>query len=364
MKLFEKYLTSCVLIFNCVSLLTQLAQSQVTSRLQLVHADSLRYEKTQGQVAFHVRGKVRFEKGLKTVSCNDAWYFQNLDKVVLRGRVVLKDSSRILKADQIIYYGEPERELAEGHVWSRIDQIIFSSQHLVYFAEKYWAITKGQVHFVDTTNQVQLFAGQVEYNRLKKYAIAVQQPRLVKMDTTTHEEIVIRAKRLEYDGYRKLAFAHRQVRITKQDVVCEAEEAEYRAREEKIIIRGNPIVWKEGDQMSGQTIELYLKEMKLQQVHLIGKGVLLSRFKLGEQQMEDKLTGNDIWMYFDQEKLTKIVVKNQATSLYHVVEKNELQGINQVMGDRIVLTFKNGRVNTAIIDSSPGSSRGKFMPPD
>ena len=57
-----------------------------------------------------------------------------------------------------------------------------------------------------------------------------------------------------------------------------------------------------------------------------------------------------------------VQVLEQAMSYYHVIEEDEVQGVNQIMGDEIEIIFEDGEVRYVNIRSKPGLSTGQFSP--
>ncbi|RMD94810.1 MAG: hypothetical protein D6814_14100 [Calditrichaeota bacterium] len=57
------------------------------------------------------------------------------------------------------------------------------------------------------------------------------------------------------------------------------------------------------------------------------------------------------------------VNENSDETEFRVVENGKFKGVNWVQGDRIVLYVSNNLIQRARIESDPGSSRGRFVPP-
>jgi hypothetical protein len=49
--------------------------------------------------------------------------------------------------------------------------------------------------------------------------------------------------------------------------------------------------------------------------------------------------------------------------VYYVIEEGEDKGTNRVQGDRIMLHLANKELERIVIESDPGISNGKFLPP-
>jgi hypothetical protein len=67
-------------------------------------------------------------------------------------------------------------------------------------------------------------------------------------------------------------------------------------------------------------------------------------------------------IYFKDNAIDKVIVENQATSWYHLIEEMHYKGLNKVTGDKISLFVSNNELRRIRIESKPGSSNGVFYP--
>ncbi len=356
---FEKFLwTFFVLFFSAVG-----ACGQTADLARLTHADSLIYEKVGNEEILRFAGHVVFRKEPKWLRCDRSVYYRDRGMAVFSGNVVLNDSGRVLRADEVTYFQNPEREKAVGRVNFRADGKKITCALLEYVDPQRKALALRRVVFRDSLNSISLFADSVTYWLNKDYGLATGHPKLVKYDSTGAVEIEIRASRLGYDGKKAQAVALRHVRITKGDVVALAFEARFFDSEHKVVIFGAPRIHQGEDQMKADTIEIYLKGKLLDRVHLRGRGKMTSKVHLKKKTLKDWISGRDIWLTFKNDTLKTVVVKEQAISLYHVIEKGKEKGVNQVLGDWLEIAFKRGKPEEVRIESSPGLARGRFYPP-
>lgn len=339
------------------------SQEKRVNLAHLIHADSLVFQKQGNNNVLTFLGNVYFKKGAKSVTCDETVYYRQKEMAVFKGHVVMNDSGRVLRADEIVYYQNPEREMARGSVKFRNKGKRIQSGFLTYTDTQSRVLATQNVVFRDSVNAIELLADSLIYWVDKDYGEAKGHPKLFKRDSTGAVEIEIQAKKLAYNGNKSLAVALEKVKITKGDVVGFAAKAKYYNLEHKIVITGKPKVYQRGDKMKADTIEIFVKGKFLDRVHLIGRGRMSSIVHVDKKALEDWLSGQNIWLSFKKDTLQKVIVKDQAVSLYHVVENGKLKGENQVLGDWLKIQFKKGEVNHVMIKSTPGISRGKFYPP-
>ncbi|NOY77679.1 MAG: hypothetical protein GXO76_07410 [Calditrichaeota bacterium] len=339
------------------------SQEKSINLARLMHADSLIFQKKDGQEIFRFMGNVVFEKGFKSLTCDQSVYYRQQAFAIFTGKVVMNDSGRILRADEVIYYQRPEREIARGHVRFTNGKKELASNLLKYSDVTQKALATQNVVFRDSLNSIELFADSLIYWVDKDYGEARGNPKLIRRDSTGAVEVEIQSRKLAYDGNKSVAVALKDVKITRGDVISFAAIARYYNSEDKIVITGKPKVYQREDTMTADSIEIFIHGKHLERVHLIGHGRMSSKRHLHQKILEDWLSGQDIWMSFKEDTLREVTVQDQAISLYHVIEDGKEKGINQVLGDWLKIQFQKGDVKKVIIKSTPGRSRGKFYPP-
>jgi len=330
--------------------------------LRLLSADSLKSEIIGGRLVRELIGNVKFVQGDMEMSCDRCLQYAEEKWVVFEGNVMIKDGERTLTAERVIYYQQPEMEVAEGRVKIVDGDKILTADKVTYYEATKKILAQGEVKLVDLKEKTTLTAGNIEYDRIRDLGIATINPTLVREDTSSAEKLVITGNRMETFSKERRALVLGDVVITRGDLKAQCEEAEYLEKEEKILLRKNPVIFKQRDELRGKQIELFLRDLKLQKLHVVEDALLVSRYTLSGVEKEDRLSGEGIWMYFDGELIERVEVEGRAISVYHLIEEGEDKGVNEAKGDRIVLFFDEGKVKRIRIESNPGMSSGKFVP--
>ncbi len=137
----------------------------------------------------------------------------------------------------------------------------------------------------------------------------------------------------------------------------------------QITLYDDVLVWHNRQQISGDTIFLYLKEfgrkgkgMRLDHVEVKGNAFFAARDTLSVSPVVyDQFSGNNMLIRLnDTSKITGISITSQAESLYHLYdEKRKLSGINYSSGDMMRLFFTGGLLSRVKI---VGGVEGKQYP--
>jgi hypothetical protein len=124
-----------------------------------------------------------------------------------------------------------------------------------------------------------------------------------------------------------------QVKITRSNTRAECGEAEYFRDNERMELRLDPVTWQDGDKITGERIDLFLNDQKLNRAHVINKAEVISEIdtlKVGKRI--NTLSGREITMLLKDEKIEKVIVEGTATSEYHVIEESEEKGKVRLQG--------------------------------
>jgi lipopolysaccharide export system protein LptA len=211
--------------------------------------------------------------------------------------------------------------------------------------------------------RLQLTCGHLEYFRDHEYAKAIVNPVLVEFDSLRVETLRISGEQIELFEGGKRAKVSRQVRITRRETRAECDEAEYYRVAERLELRINPITWQGGDKLIGERIELFLDDQKLTRAHVVNNANFTSVVDtLKSGRRINTLSGREITLFFQDEKVERVMVEGTATSVYHLIEEGEEKGKNRVQGDRITLLVDGKNLKRVIIESKPGTSTGRFLP--
>jgi hypothetical protein len=160
------------------------------------------------------------------------------------------------------------------------------------------------------------------------------------------------------DSTRRLV-AIDSVEIDRSDLAGRAGMAEFFTIGDSIRLRRSPVVWYQETQVTGDSINVYLKARQIHHVDVMGDAFAISRSDSNYPNRFDQITGEFMRMYFVERKLDKIDVETRAISVYHLYEDAEPNGLNRTSGDRIVMLFEKGKIQSIRIF---GGVEGRYIP--
>ena len=142
------------------------------------------------------------------------------------------------------------------------------------------------------------------------------------------------------------------VRIVRGALAAKAAEARFLRADSLMVLRGNPILWYDQNQITGDSIAAHVAGSALRALDVEGRAFSIARSKPGETDSLyppgrfDQTKGRRIHMDFLEKKPTRIRVEETAISLYYLYDESKLNGVRRESSDLIVIDFEDGVVKT------------------
>ncbi|MFQ5863666.1 MAG: LptA/OstA family protein [bacterium] len=351
-------------IFVLMAGISALFGREESERLRLIHADILKRENIGQQMVQKLEGNVKFQQGKTTIQCDMAIQVLGSDEAALIGHVQIFDENKSLFADTVYFYQKERKQIARGNVRSITELDTTTADRMTYYEVEEKMVSEGRVRIINPKERKILTSGYAEYYRTEEYGKIFEQPILIQYDSVGTEIMRIVGDTMEtYNGGERTIVTG-DVEITKPGIMARCGQAEYIKADEKMILNDKPEVSQRNQQISGDTLFLYLEESQLIRAEVVGQALAVSDADtLNKGRWVNKLTGHKMDFYFNNQEAEKVLVEKQATSIYHVIEDNEYKGSNEVSGDKIALFLSDGEVVRVLVDSAPDVSMGKYLPP-
>ncbi len=377
-----------LLLFSCWSV----AFAQDSKVVILDHADSLVGMVIDGQQVRELIGNVRIRQGQTTIACDRALEYRETGTVFLNGHVVLTDDSVTIRAPRGTFYREPRRAEAFEDVSLDDGKVQLHSRYaeyqigirkaffrdnvevhdststlfadsLTYFRDEKRSVATGNVRIRYAADNVTITGGYVENWANRDFSRVMVHPVFMQIDTTIYgdlDTLIVRSKVMEaYRDSTQHMIAIDSVRIVRADLAARAGRADFYTKADSILLRRSPVIWYEATQVTGDSVDVLLEKRLLKLVRVMGRAFALSLSDSLHTQKVDQLSGETMNMHFAQKKLNMIDVENRSTSVYHLYEDREPNGLNKISGDRIIMEFVNGKIGSIRIY---GGVEGQYFP--
>ena len=374
-------------------LLSGAAYSQGSRVIVLENADNVEGKRVNDEDAREFIGHVRFSQENVHVSCDRALQMLKSGRVDLTGNVIVVDDSGVtMKSPRGIYYRDERRAVALDSVHLFDGKVILTAKFGEYFVDPkraffrrqvvvrdssstvtadsltYYRVEKrsvaeGSVTVYNRTDNVTLRGHRLDHWSEKQFSRVTDEPVLTQIDSGsagTYDTLVVRSRVMEaYRDTLKLLLAIDSVQIVRTDLAAVCKLAKFYTENDSIVLRGSPVVWYQDTQVTGDSINVYLKKRKLDHVLVMGNAFAISRSDSNYPERYDQITGETLKMQFADKGLQQIDVETRAISIYHLYEDSLANGLNKTSGDRIIIAFDDGKVQSLRVI---GGVEGQYFP--
>jgi lipopolysaccharide export system protein LptA len=141
--------------------------------------------------------------------------------------------------------------------------------------------------------------------------------------------------------------AYHHVRIFSDSLQAVADSLFYSATDSVFQLFTNPVVWANGNQITGDTIYMYTKNKKASRLYVFENGLAIN--KVGDN-LFNQIRGTTLNGYFKDGVIDYMRAKGNAESIYYAQDDNKaFSGVNQAKADVIDMLFLNKELNKVIL---------------
>lgn len=162
------------------------------------------------------------------------------------------------------------------------------------------------------------------------------------------------------DPQKKRVLAYGNVKIFKNDLQGIADSVEYRVADSTIVFYQQPVLWTDDNQLSADSVSMQIENNTIKRIYLKTNAFVVSE----DTVIHDfnQIKGRKMTAEFQNQKLHRVLVDGNAENLYFAIDEkdNSFMGMNKIICSRILIRFKEGRVDTF---SSYVKPEAQFIPP-
>ncbi|MDB5024982.1 MAG: hypothetical protein JWP78_2737 [Mucilaginibacter sp.] len=146
------------------------------------------------------------------------------------------------------------------------------------------------------------------------------------------------------------AFHH--VKLFKSDLQGKSDSAFYSTSDSTIRLYVSPIVWTQGSQLSGDTINLQMKNKKFDNMESFPNAFVVNIDK-GDSTHFNQSAGKKMRGFFNNSKLERLFIDGNAETIYFSRDSGKISGMQRSLSSRIRINFKDGKVTNLVFLSKP-----------
>jgi len=123
-------------------------------------------------------------------------------------------------------------------------------------------------------------------------------------------------------------------------------------------MHGEPVLWKDNNQLSGESIQAFTKNQKVVKVDIKKSAMAIQH---QDSIYFNQLSGKEIIAHLDSGQLKRVNVNGNAETIYYPVDDKDstIVGINKTQSSFVVMYLKNKKVDRIVMTSA---SNGNMYP--
>jgi lipopolysaccharide export system protein LptA len=146
------------------------------------------------------------------------------------------------------------------------------------------------------------------------------------------------------------AFHH--VKLFKSDLQGKSDSAFYSTSDSVIRLYVHPIIWTQGSQLSGDTVDLQLKNKKFDNIELFPNAFVVNIEK-GDSTHFNQSAGKKMRGFFNNDKLERLFIDGNAETIYFSRDSGKVSGIQRSLSSRIRINFKDSKLTDITFLAKP-----------
>jgi hypothetical protein len=354
--------------------------AKMVNRKTTLTTDSLNFDRNTNLAYYYTGGKIVDPENTLT----SVWgqYNTSTNDALFRNNVLLTNPNYTMNADtlqyntktnfaniigptKIVYKDETDIFSSKGWYNTNNERMMLLDRSLVkhkdgktiigdtIFYDKAQKYGEAFVNVVmtDSTEKSTLYGDYVYYNENTEAGLATDSALLV--DWSSKDTLWLHADTLRTfkDSIYKVAKGYLNVRLYRNDIQGICDSLIFAERDSVINMHGEPVLWAEENQLSGEFIQAFTKNKKVERVHI-------QRAAMAVQKVDslnfNQLSGKEMIAHIDSSELRRVHVNGNAETIYFPIDDADstIIGLNKTESSYVVMYLKNKKAERIVMTSS------------
>ena len=297
-----------------------------------------------------------------TILSSKGWYNTQTEKSLLLDRSKIIHTDGMALTGDTIYY---DKAIGYGKVLGHIESVDSTNQITLYGNESemwehdehgYVTDSALLVEWSDSTMYTYMHA-----DTLFTEHIPYQYMQLVAKDSILLDSIWVlpAPDTLWVDTTYLQVQAYYNVRIFREDMQAVCDSAHYNGRDSIATLCGDPVCWNEQNQVSADTVTIYIKNGAVDYLHGLGNAIAIKQ----ESDTEyNQLAGKEMFAYVRDNDVHRVDVQGNAETVFYPREEDgTYMGVNRTQSSFVKLYLENRQIQRILFTSA---TTGVMLPMD
>ena len=287
-----------------------------------MNSDTLKYN-TKTEIAYFF-GPTYIVSKENTIYCENGWYNTQKDIAQFNENAYFSNKEQKINGDSLYY----DRKILFGKAYNNIT-------------------------IIDTTQEITIKGNYAEYYEKEGKTMVTNEALVIhNMDG---DSLFLHADTLKafFDstGAGKVLYAYNHAKFFKSDIQGLGDSIVYSFTDSVIYMYSNPILWSEENQITADTIHIFLKNNELYRMNLYSSSFIVSK---EDSVKYNQIKGKFVIGHFFENELRKINVYQNSETIYYVRDESKgLIGINKAIADDMLIFVDNSKVKTITFLTNP-----------
>ncbi len=324
-------------------------------------ADTLCYNTESYQADLVGPTKIVYDKETTILSKN-GWYNTSTEKSMLLDRSQIIHTDGMTLTGDTIYY---DKFIGLGRVLGNMQSVDSTNQMTLYG-------DKGEIWEDDNHGYVTDSAMLVDWSDSTMYSymhadtlfteeIPYQTYRLLPKDSILVDSVWQAQKpdTMWIDTTYQRIRAYYHVRIYREDVQSVCDSVRYHGKDSIMSLYGDPVCWNGDNQISADSIHIYMKNGTIDYLHGIGNTIAIKREGIEEF---NQLAGKEMIAYVKDGDVYLVDVQGNAETIFYPREEDgSYLGVNRTQSSFVKLYLENRQVDHVVFTTA---TTGVMIPLD
>ena len=267
--------------------------------------------------------------------CEKGWYDTKNEITSVWKNALIDNRKQIINGDSLFFndstgYGEAYRNVV---IQDTTNKIVIEGNYAWYYKQPEKFLVTDRAVFIQVSENDSLFMHADTIS-----AITVS-------DTSSISYRLMRA----FYGCR----------IYGKDLQAKCDSLSYSFRDSVIRFYKAPVIWSEENQLTAaDSMAIFTKNRKAERLELYNSAFITSQV---DSIRFNQIKGRSLTGYFKDNQLNKVDIRGNGESIYYLVERDRIAGVNHSKCARIEATVENGKVS---VITDIGTPEGFIDPPD
>jgi lipopolysaccharide export system protein LptA len=224
----------------------------------------------------------------------------------------------------------------------------------IYY-EKYTQFGKAyrNIELYDTSNEVIVYGeygemkGKTQESMVTRNAVAKQYMNQDSMFMFADTILSYKFK----DG-KQIVRAYRLVKLFKHDMQAISDSLIYNKSDSSITLYHNPVMWSGSNQITADTIRLFMRNNQLDSFVLMSNAFLISREAVKQY---NQIKGRNMYGFFNENKIRYLHVNGNGQSIYYAKDDSDFIGVNVNECSEMEFFFENNKIRRCNFINKPAA---------